>query len=190
MSGVFGSSKPAYQPQQENVASNLGGVADTAGAFGKKDSKSGYKSLKMVIDYLKPLVSGDRTAMTEALGPELGNIGRQFDSAKRNTAEFGPRGGGQAGELANLETQRASTIGDAYLKARPLAAGALTNIGSIMTGAGTSNFGAATGAYNSQGNQYSNLAQQIAQERARRSAAWGSLFSGIGSAAGGFLGGL
>ena len=204
MAGVFGQGETPYREHQAASAENITGAAENLGLvgrfgkkIGRKASQQGFKALQETLPYFRTLLSGDRQAMGELLAPEIGAITGQADAARRNIAEFGPRGGGTTSAINNLETGKAQAIGELYQKARPYAAQGLSQIGSTLMGAGTANLGVASGAYEgqagaygTQANAYNNIARLVEAERQRRSAAWGSLFEGIGNIAGGFLGGL
>jgi hypothetical protein len=93
------------------------------GYFGQVDDFTSLLS-----NYLKPILGGDRDAMLAAVEPEVSNVMDQYDTAYQKINEFGPRGGGRTGALADLEGGRARDVStlinttrrDAFGKAQTL----------------------------------------------------------------------
>lgn len=119
------------------IAANQKQIGDISASSATKGDKS-FKWFKQAAtpakDFYTNLLSGDRSAIEQFLGPEMSAITNQFKGA-REAAMFDSRGGGKASTNEDLAVKEASTKSDAILKARPEAANALTNMSSIFSSA-------------------------------------------------------
>lgn len=79
-------------------------------------------TLQPTIDYWTKLLSGDKTAMNQAVAPTATAIGNQYDTASRSAATSLPRGGYSSGLQASLPFQKATQIGSLFEKLQPMAA--------------------------------------------------------------------
>jgi len=108
-------------------------VETQAGEWGLGEAKrllpKGEESIEQALSYYLPLLSGDRQAMMEAMGPEVNQIVSQYDTGRRAAAEFTPRGGGRTTALAELPFRKAGAITSLLQGARPGAAKAVSDIG-------------------------------------------------------------
>lgn len=102
---------------------NLAGGAGTS-LFGQ-----GSSILSQPIQFFQALLSGDPTAIQNALAPTAATIRQQFVAPTQQAQQYTPRGGYGAATQAELPFAEASQIGNAALGLQPAAAQALTGIG-------------------------------------------------------------
>jgi hypothetical protein len=137
-----GSSTPASTPQTQFNDLLKQTAFDRAGA----DRKSLIRTLKPVKNYYTTLMSGDRSAVSEALAPQINATNRAYDNANRTAAEFAPRGGGQASGIEALQTKQAGDVGSLFNTARSTGAAGLSSIAPLYGSLSSSELGAASGA--------------------------------------------
>lgn len=82
-----------------------------------------------------------------------------------------------------------SQLGNAVLSVRPNAANNLSNLASLFSGASLGQSGLAIGGSQAASGNLFNLNQEQEAIKARQSQFWGSIGEGLGSVAGGWLGG-
>lgn len=95
-------------------------------AFGRAE-----QTLEPVGKFWDALLRGDPEAVNQAIAPARSRIISQYDSARRQVAEFGGRGGGRNEFLAELPFREAGEISRLTQEARTGAARELTGLGSI-----------------------------------------------------------
>lgn len=103
---------------------------------GKALGESGSDVMGPALQYLKAVTGGDPAAIAEAIKPERRRIIDQYDTAKKNVAEFGPRGGGTAGALAQVNATEAGDLATAGAQARQGAMSQATSTGTALQGLG------------------------------------------------------
>jgi hypothetical protein len=108
---------------------------------------------------------GNRQAMSEALAPEIGAIGEQFQGARTSALQTMPRSGARGSILTAMPFQQARQVGELFSRVRPEAAKELYGAGSDAARLGLGALGTAAGAAG--GASYSYLGQ-IALERQRK----------------------
>ncbi len=84
--------------------------ADQATDLSKQFSQQGMDMFGPASEFLKALISGDRQALLQATQPERRRVIDQYATAKKNLAEFTPRGGGQAAAMNQLEAGKAADL--------------------------------------------------------------------------------
>lgn len=171
---------------QQNTA-KLGGIADSASTRGDKTFKFFKQSTKPALDFWSTLLSGDRTAINQLLGPEVGAISNNYNNAQRQLWNS-PRGGGKVSATADLQNKEMEQMNNLFTSARPTAAHELTNLGSLFGNMSIGESGQGIGALGQSSNNLFNLNQE--QERVRQAKAqmWASLGQGIGALGGAALG--
>lgn len=102
---------------------NLAGTAGTS-LFGQ-----GSDILSQPLQFFQALLSGDPTAMQNALAPTAATIRQQFVAPTQQAQNFMPRGGYSAGTQAELPFAEAGQIGNAALGLQPAAAQELAGLG-------------------------------------------------------------
>lgn len=90
---------------------------------------TGLGDVAQASNYYRQLLSGNRAAMTSALGPELGQIADSYRAAAAATAGLTPRGGGRATLMGQLPFQQARDVSTLLQQARPQAAQGLVQTG-------------------------------------------------------------
>lgn len=100
-------------------------------------------TLNPVTSYFSRLLSGDRGAMMETLGPEIASTGEAYDQARRTAATSMPRGGLRSSTTGDLLADKTRTISNLFSAVRPMAAQNLMqiapiygNVGQGLTGQG------------------------------------------------------
>lgn len=118
------------------------------------------------LSYLTRLVSGDRGLMTQALSPQLNQIGQTYNANVAAQEALTPRGGGRAALMTAMPYQQAQTMLDLYNQARsgavaqlPGIAQGIGSLASPLFGAAVSGLNAATSA-GAQNLQYAYLQNQ------------------------------
>lgn len=104
------------------------------------------KTYGPVIDYYSRLLSGNRGEMTQALAPEINQIGEGYGAQTQAAANLMPRGGGRATMLQNLPYQQTRDVQSLMQTARPQAAGGLLQAGNAAVGQGIQALYGSTGA--------------------------------------------
>lgn len=103
------------------------------------------EALQDPLDFYRTLLGGDRTALTETLAPEIGTVVGQFDTARKNIAQFAPRGGGRSAALGESQFKIADIITNLLAKSRRDAAGQVAAIGGQLGALGASELASAGG---------------------------------------------
>ena len=106
--------------------------ADASTELSSTLAKQSQDLLGPASDWLKKLLSGDRQDLLAATGPERRRVIDQYSAAKKSLAEFTPRGGGQAGAMAKLQSDQAADLAGITSGARPMAAQAATAAGTAV----------------------------------------------------------
>lgn len=142
ITGLFGGSKSGASKTQfsamnsalwqgQNLA-NLGG-ATTGEAKGQLTKAEGTlnKSLSDLgapLDMWKKILTGDKTAVTASMAPEINTILGQYDTAFKTQNELNPRGGGTTAFNQNLQYKKIGDILNTLLGARKEAAGQVASL--------------------------------------------------------------
>ena len=148
--------------------------ADRAAGMSKEFSAQGADLMGPATDYLKKLISGDRSDLMQATMPERRRVIDQYSSAKRAIAEFTPRGGGQASAMMGLQAQQAGDLAG-------LGAGARKDATSAALGAGTQLKGMGLSAESLASNDLSALIQAITQKNQGNQSNWAAVGSAVGT---------
>lgn len=163
--GLSGDQKRQIQAQTA-LAQQLGGISGQAANLGGAYAGMSTPALGQAMDYWSKLLSGDRTAMAQTLGPEVQQISQGQQNALTNVSQFTPRSGARATTMAQLPFQQARDVGNLYASVRPAAAQNLGNLGVGTGQLATGAYGAATGAGSSGGSLYTQMLQ--AEQAARQ----------------------
>ncbi len=127
------------QPQAVEAFSNTPGLLSTAtGTY-----NTAGNTLNTALDFYRPLVSGNRSAMMSVLSPEVKQISSGYDTALANERELTPRSGTSTATAADLPFRRSSTLNDLLASTRLAAVGQLPSIANILTGVGAGQTGVA-----------------------------------------------
>jgi hypothetical protein len=170
----------SVDPYTALLAKNAAGAT----AEGQATSAEGDTALSPAMNYLKSILSGDPSAMLAATQPERGRVIDQYDTARRNTAAFGPRGGGTTGALAGSRFQQASSLSDITSGARRDAVKSETELGVNLKQLGLSQEALATQDLGTVINSILSTQELGIQKRGQTTA----MLGGFGEAAGSIIG--
>ena len=123
-------SKPSTLEQQILDRSNR--ISERGEAISKNVFDMGMPATQQPIDYWSSILSGDRSRMTSAMGPELSRIGEGYQAANRTSAALNPRGGPTPDFLANQPFSQQRDISTMFQQQRPGAAQQLSGAGSNL----------------------------------------------------------
>lgn len=114
--------------------------------FAKPLLSQGSDTLAGPLNYFKTLAGGDRTAISQLLGPQMDAIAQRDQAQRQNVSQFAPRGSLMDNKLGELSQGSQSDINRMMLDARGGANDQLTNIAQLLFGTGISGLNASTGA--------------------------------------------
>lgn len=157
--------------------STLGNIAGDMSARGKSDLGTGEKMLQAPANFWQTLLSGDRTAMTSTLAPEISTVSSQYQAARKAASEFSPRGGGRTSDLSESRFKEGGDIQKLFEQGRVTAADKVTDISKIYSALGLSETGTAAGAAGTQGQVATAARGQSMQQAQQQGQAAGQLFS-------------
>ena len=120
------------------------------------------KYLDPAAKYWQTLLSGDRNALDTALRPEISQINDSYGQAKREAAQFAPRGGLTASMMSQLPFQQAAQVNNLYTSARPMAAQQLAGLGQVAGNLAIGGSAASSGAYQGASGTYDSLSRYLA----------------------------
>lgn len=133
----------------EQAITSLTGQQQEASKFALGEAKQtlgqAREALQGPLEFYQTLLGGDRTALTETLAPEIGTVVGQFDTARKNIAQFAPRGGGRSAVLGESRFKVADIITQLLAKSRREAAGQVAAIGGQLGALGSSELATAGG---------------------------------------------
>lgn len=92
----------------------------------------GQPAVQQPLNYWASILSGDRSKMTSALGPELSRIGGGYQQAGQTAAALNPRGGPTPDFLSQQPYSQQRDVSTMFQQARPQAAGQLAGTGSNL----------------------------------------------------------
>lgn len=187
--GGQNSGEKARDQQIAGYAGKLGELGDYDLGRSKKTFKFFKKSAKPAMNYWKSLLSGDESAISEFLGPEISGMTKAYGQQKRTIGELGPRGGGTVSAVNNIDLKQNADIGGLIRGVRPQAAQQLGNLASLFSGTSQGFSGQATGAYGQASSNLFGLNQEQEAIRNRRAGIFSGIGQGVGSVFGGWLGG-
>lgn len=108
---------------------------------GQAQQGQGVSALQPSLNYYSALLSGDPTATAAAIAPTTSGIMSQYDTAYKNISQNSPQGGQRSGNIADLQTKEAGSVGSVVENVQPAAAQALGGLGLGLAGAGTAEQG-------------------------------------------------
>lgn len=190
-----GSSNSSVLPSsldQTALSSMIGkqtGLADFFTDTGKSTLNKGGSTLQGPLDFYQSILGGDRTAMSEALAPEVAAINAQFRQPLKE-AQITGRGGALA---PDLEASKQSAISNLLFQERPAAADKLASIAQGLMGLGTQQMGLGANTLGQAGGElldYNSIIRGIqAQTRGDSANMWGQLGMSLGPILQAILGG-
>lgn len=126
--GGGASIEPDIRKIQGNANDQLTAGKDLAG--------KGSTDLGPVLEYFKNLVSGNPNDVLAATAPDRRRVIDQYDTARRSSAQFTPRGGGDASSQNASRASEAGDIASLTASARSNAANSLGQLGESERNAG------------------------------------------------------
>lgn len=184
--GNQSSEEKARSADTQATGQQIKGIATGAENKGNKSFKWFKQAATPAAEYWKSILSGDRSAIEEFLGPELSGITDAFEGQRASLSEFSPRGGARASTFANLASDEASAKGDAILRARPQAAESLAGLAGLFSGTSQGFTGQALSGLGSSAQIGFGLNQEQEQIRQRKA----QMFAALGEAVGSIVGGI
>jgi len=190
----FGGQSSAEKARSADIGSSatqLKGIANTAQDRSANAFKMFQKSGKTALDFFKNLTTGDRSALNEFLGPERSAISNSFGGSIRANKELSPRGAGGAGAQTDLSIAADTALGELPMKARNMAANALSSLSSTFGGLSQGFTSEALSGLGESAGLNFQLNKEQEEIRARKAALLGQLGQAIGAGVGGIAtGGL
>lgn len=137
----------------QQLAANAGEEAKLGGQW----AGMATPALQSSLDYWQKLLSGDRTAMSSALGPEIQQYSQGQQNALTNLSQFAPRSGARATMIGEMPFQQAQTVGNMFASLRPQAAQQVGALGSTLGSMATSAYGGSNAGASGAANNYMNM---------------------------------
>ena len=188
-------STPLLPPGLDHNAllSTVNQQKDLAALFQKQGAEfldQGGDALEGPLKYLQSILGGDRTAIMEAMAPEVATINAQF-RAPLAQANITGRGTSLA---PDLEASRQSAISNQMFQARPAAADKLTDIAQGLMNLGAAQEGLGANVLNTASKEildYNAIIRGIqAQQSSQSAGAWGALGQSLGPILAQVIGGI
>ena len=106
----------------------------------------GQPAVQQPLNYWASILSGDRSRMTSAMGPELSRIGEGYQQAGQTLAALNPRGGPTPDFLSQQPYNQQRDVSTMFQQARPQAAQQSASTGSnLLANAINSLYGSTAG---------------------------------------------
>lgn len=170
--------------QQGKLVQTEVGAADKATKTGLAATDKGIDTLTGPLDWFRKLLTGDSTALMQAVAPAVQSLTGQYGQAEKAVKAFQPRGGERNKVLAELPFRKAGDIATLIGGAQEKGAAGLADIAGLLGQLGLGSTGAGTSAANAGLYGAGLMREQSMQEQeAKRKAG-----SGIGSFLGSLIG--
>ena len=123
-------SKPSTAEQQQLD------LASQASKQGMETSRNlfdlGMPAARQALNYWSPILSGDRSRITSAMGPEISRIGEGYKAAGETSAALMPRGGPTPDFLSQQPYNQQRDVSTMFQQFRPQAAQQVGSTGSNL----------------------------------------------------------
>lgn len=129
-SKLLAKSKPSLLEQQQLGRANIAG--ERGMAISQNLFDLGLPAVTQPLSYWSSILSGDRSRMTSALGPELSRIGEGYRTAAQTSAALNPRGGPTPDFLSEVPYRQQRDVSTLFQQSRPQAAQELAGSGSNL----------------------------------------------------------
>jgi len=103
----------------------------------------GESDLSSSSDFMKAILSGDSSKISQALAPQISGAKTRAQQQKKTTAEFGTRSGGTAASMAGIDDATHASITDLIGTLTGGAASSLSSTGAGLLNSGMSGYGTA-----------------------------------------------
>jgi len=191
MPGLFGGSGPGQNAQEKALTTAETGLVGTqtqAANFGlstaEKYLPTAFSTLTGPggpLQYYQTLASGNPSAISQLIAPDVANISSQYTQAQKATDEFGARGGGATAANAEAQYGEAGAIASLFTGARQTGETGLSTIaqllGSMSLGSFSAGAGSAAGAASTAGSTVGQLQTQQQMQQQAQAALGGGLGS-------------
>lgn len=169
----------AFQQQQQLIDQQKKG-AELAYGYANDYLPQGKELLNQSMNFWKPLVSGNRDAVSQFLAPEINQYNRALDSTANTLLTSGPRGG-MLDKYTNLLFQKQGDLSNMFFGARKQGIGVLQDLGTIFNNAGSSALASASGQAASASSQLAGVQNLAYQQRQNANGAMAQIGSILGS---------
>ena len=163
-------SKPVSSAKAEKAQADL---AEQMAATGKQETAQGATLFNLALpgleqseSYYGKLASGDPNALARANAPAVQAITKSTDAAKKNITQDMPRGGERNLALEEAELTKGAQIGQLETGSYTSSFGSLAGLGGQNVGQGTAASSAGLQGMNAAANQYGQIQQINAQNKA------------------------
>ena len=157
-----------------NIENQLTASANTSTANANTTFGQAEGGITALQQYLQPLLSGDRQALTQAAAPQIAQITNQYDTAYQTISQLGPRGGGTNSAEASLRGKEASDVANTVNNERTQALTAEQQLVQTLLGSSATNSATSQSAL-------STALQGLLTQSGQNQQSSSSLGSGIGS---------
>ena len=173
--GIGGLLGSLFAGGQRDITPDVNSIQATAknlGTQGAQLTAEGQANLAPVLKYFAALAGGDPSALLQATAPDRARVIDQYDAARRSSAQFTPRGGGQASTQQQARVSEAQTITTQTGLARTNAVNTLASLGSQQEQTGLS-------AQEASINALASVLQPILAQNAAKAKGSASFFTGL-----------
>jgi len=172
-------SSAASEQAQNALANQMAATGATETAEGSKLFNMALPGLEQSEAYYGKLASGDPNALARANAPAIQSITKSTDSAKKNIMQDNPRGGERNLALEEADLTKGAQIGQLETGSYTSSFGSLAGLGGQNVGQGTSAQSSGVQGMNAAANQYGQIQQINAQNKAQTMGSVGD-FAGMG----------
>lgn len=141
--GIGGSAAKTDRKQQINSWGALQNLAGTETRAGGRELLAGEGGVNKAKDYWSALMSGDPTAMSKVLAPQISAIKGQSGQNIRGLQQFSGRSGGTSGAVQAENVEAMSAIQNLFDMLGPMAAEEFGKLSEFQTEAGSGLLGMA-----------------------------------------------
>ena len=162
---------------QAGLATQQAGVSKQAASAAGAPLSQALSSATGAQSFFSQLLSGDKTAIMNAIAPGIQTLTGQYNTLAKQTKNLLPSGGERNKLLADLPFQKAGDIATLVGGAQKEGAQGLLQVSQLLGGQGTSLLGGSTAAAGTGGAIESNIVSQEQQQQQQQQQAG----QGIGS---------
>ena len=167
------------EKSQAALADQMAKTGATETAEGSKLFNMALPGLEQSESYYGKLASGDPNALARANAPAIQSITKATDSAKKNIVQDNPRGGERNLALEEADLSKGAQVGQLETGSYTSSFGSLAGLGGQNVGQGTAAQSSGVQGMNAAANQYGQIQQINAQNKAQTMGSVGD-FAGMG----------
>lgn len=178
--GIGGSGSQTDRKQQLAGYGDLSNIFNTGLNSGTQNVSQGQSDLGSAAGYNSKILNGDRSAISQALSPEISSITGQADASRRQQAAMGTsRGGGTNAGNQQQQQKEQGAISSVIGGAQPAAAQSLAGIGGTEAGLGSNLLGLSNNAAGNLTGDAINSYKTTSAQNGAAGAALGQIASGL-----------